>query len=178
MLSYAHMSIVNMFLNFVRVIWPTTWQPSWICTYIFSNFYRSFLGVIYWSISLKFHTQLENTILKWVTGQKLLFSHLFYFILFFLLRMHISSPSYWWYIMPFAYCNNIILIFTKMLLLRTIKYYQLVFVSRNAWEKFRRKKNVCEKKYNGENGLKRKAILCGVIPGKIKNISDRNTFYN
>ena len=34
------------------------------------------------------------------------------------------------------------------------------------------------KKYNGENGLQRKAILCGVIPGKTKNISDRNTFYN
>ena len=34
------------------------------------------------------------------------------------------------------------------------------------------------KKYNGENGLQRKAILCGGIPGKIKNISDRNTFYN
>ena len=30
------------------------------------------------------------------------------------------------------------------------------------------------KKYNGENGLQRKAILCGGIPGKIKNISDRN----
>ena len=32
-----------------------------------------------------------------------------------------------------------------------------------------------------KNDLQRKAILCGVIPrspGKIKNISDRNTFYN
>ena len=28
--------------------------------------------------------------------------------------------------MPFAYCDNIILTFTKMLLLRTIEYYQLV----------------------------------------------------
>ena len=30
---------------------------------------------------------------------------------------------------------------------------------------------MCEKKYNGENGLQIKAILCGVIPGQIKNIS-------
>ena len=29
--------------------------------------------------------------------------------------------------MPFAHCNNIILNFTKMLLLRTLEYYQLVF---------------------------------------------------
>ena len=52
MVSYAKMSIVNIILNFVRVIWPTTWQPSWICrpTYIFSNFYRNFVGVLYWSI--------------------------------------------------------------------------------------------------------------------------------
>ena len=28
--------------------------------------------------------------------------------------------------MPFAYCNNIILNFTKMLLLRTLEYYQIV----------------------------------------------------
>ena len=37
MVSYSQMSIVNIFLIFFRVIWPTTWQPSWICTYILSN---------------------------------------------------------------------------------------------------------------------------------------------
>ena len=36
--------------------------------------------------------------------------------------MPISSPNYWWYLMPFAHCNNIILNFTKMLLLRTLEY--------------------------------------------------------
>ena len=33
-----------------------------------------FLGVIYWLISLKLHTQLEHTIIKCVTGQHLLYS--------------------------------------------------------------------------------------------------------
>ena len=86
--------------------------------------------------------------------------------------------------MPFAYCNNIILNFTKMLLLRTLEYYQLVLceVSRLYVKKWLRKTPLkikfVRKKYNGENGLQRKAILCGGIPGKIKNISDRNTFYN
>ena len=31
---------------------------------------------------------------------------------------------------------------------------------------------ICVKKYNGGNGLQRKAILYAVIPGKIKNISE------
>ena len=71
-----------------------------------------------------------------------------------------------------------------MLLLRTLEYYQLVLceVSRLYVKKWLRKTQqkikFVWKKYNGENVLQRKAILCGVIPGKIKNISDRNTFYN
>ena len=40
--------------------------------------------------------------------------------------MPISSRNYLWYLMPFAYCKNIILNFTKMLLLQPIEYYQLV----------------------------------------------------
>ena len=69
-----------------------------------------------------------------------------------------------------------------MLLLRTLEYYQLVLceVSRLYVKKWLRKtlqKIKCVwKKYNEENGLQRKAIR--VEPGKIKNISDRNTFYN
>ena len=71
-----------------------------------------------------------------------------------------------------------------MLLLRTLEYYQLVLceVSRlyvKKWlRKTQRKITFVWKKNNAENGLQRKAILCGGIPGKIKNISDRNTFYN
>ena len=71
-----------------------------------------------------------------------------------------------------------------MLLLRTLEYYQLVLceVSRLYVKKWLRKTPLkikfVRKKYNGENGRQRKAILCGGIPGKIKNISDRNTFYN
>ena len=71
-----------------------------------------------------------------------------------------------------------------MLLLRTLEYYQLVLceVSRLYVKKWLRKTPLkikfVRKKYNGETGLQRKAILCGGIPGKIKNISDRNTFYN
>ena len=82
------------------------------------------------------------------------------------------------------HCNNIILNFTKMLLLRTLEYYQLVLceVSRLYVKKWLRKTPLeikfVRKKYNGENGLQRKAILCGGIPGQIKNISDINTFYN
>ena len=71
-----------------------------------------------------------------------------------------------------------------MLLLRTLEYYQLVLceVSRLYVKKWLRKTpqkiTFVLKKYNGENGLQRKAILCGV-KGKIKNISlsDRNTLY-
>ena len=71
-----------------------------------------------------------------------------------------------------------------MLLLRTLEYYQLVLceVSRLYVKKWLRKTpgkmKFVWKKYNGENGLQRMAILCGCIPGKIKNLSDRNTFYN
>ena len=71
-----------------------------------------------------------------------------------------------------------------MLLLRTLEYYQLVLceVSRLYVKKWLRKTpgemKFVWKKYNRENGLQRLAILCGVIPGKIKNLSDRNTFYN
>ena len=63
-----------------------------------------------------------------------------------------------------------------MLLLCTLEYYQLVLseVSRLYVKKLLRKTpekmKFVWKKYNGENGLQRKAILCGVIPGKIKNI--------
>ena len=65
-----------------------------------------------------------------------------------------------------------------MLVLRSLEYYQLVLceVSRLYVKKCLRKtpvKTKCVwKKYNGENGLQRKAILCGVIPGKIKNITN------
>ena len=71
-----------------------------------------------------------------------------------------------------------------MLLLRTLEYYQLVLceVSRLYVKKWLRKTPLkikfVRKKCNGENGLQKKAILCRGIPGKIKNISDRNTFYN
>ena len=44
----------------------------------FSNVYRRFSGAIKCSISIKFHTQLENTILKSVTGQQLLFTKLIF----------------------------------------------------------------------------------------------------
>ena len=53
--------------------------------------------------------------------------------------------------MPFAYCNNIILNFTKMLPLRTLEYYQLVLceVSRLYVKKCLRKTpdkiKICEK---------------------------------
>ena len=71
-----------------------------------------------------------------------------------------------------------------MLLLRTLEYYQLVLCEMprlyvKKWlRKTPQKIKFVWKKYNGEKGLQRKAILCGVIPGKIYNISDRNTFYN
>ena len=63
-----------------------------------------------------------------------------------------------------------------MLLLRTLEYYQLVLCEVSSlyvkkWlRKTPRKIKFVWKKYNGENGLQSKAILCGGIPGKIKNI--------
>ena len=71
-----------------------------------------------------------------------------------------------------------------MLLLQPIEYYELVLceISRlyvkKCLRKIPEKIKFVWKKYNGENGLQRNAILCRVIPGKIKNISDRNNFYN
>ena len=106
-----------------------------------------------------------------------------YFLIVFLLAMHISTQNYWSYLMPFAYCNTIILNFTKSRLLRIIEYYQLVLceVSRmyvkKCLRKIPEKIKFVWKKYNGENGLQRKAILYWAIPGQIKKISDRNTFY-
>ena len=74
--------------------------------------------------------------------------------------------------------------FTETLLLQPIEYYQLGLcdVSRLYVKKCLRKtpekiQFVCIT-YNGENGLQRNTILCRVIPGKIKNISDSHTFYN
>ena len=65
--SNEHIKFYFYFLGYFDP--PPTWQPSCICTYIFCNVYHSFLGVINGSISMKFHTQLEHTIVKSVTGQ-------------------------------------------------------------------------------------------------------------
>ena len=132
-------------IDFFRVIWPPTWQPSWNCTYIFSNFPRSFLGVINWSISMKFHTQLEHTILKCVTGQHLLFTKTIFLNNFFycacifqagiidgtLCTSHIATLLYWISLKCFCYSlqNTINLCYVKF----------QGCMSRNAWEKFRGK---------------------------------------
>ena len=153
------MSIVNIF-SFVRVIWPSTWQPSWICTYIFSNF----LGVINWSISITFHTQLEHIILKSVTDQHLLFINKIF--VNFLLRMHISSQNYWWYAVSILQQYYVEFHWnasaTAYRILSTC-----VMWSFKCLRIIPENKKFVWKNYSGENGIQRKAILCWVIPGKI-----------
>ena len=67
---------------------------------------------------MTFHTQLENTILK----ANICYLTKKYFLIIFLLHMHNIISNYWGYLMPFAYCNNIILNFTQMLLLWPIEH--------------------------------------------------------